>query len=310
MKTLIIAPSKSDIVDAIKKDVSTFHKPSEIDWFFYDLSENDVDVTDLIHQCISISMFDMPRVITLLFSPNHKSASDISQAIQYMDESIHCYVGIEGKKFSSTDPIVVAIKQENRVIEVQALTLKSKQEYIQALASKYKVKFTSKHIEYLTQVLSFDRHQIESEIIKCSTYPSEITLDVLKVLVRPQMSDSVFELSKAIMRKDLNQSFALYHDLMLLKVDPLAIIPILGWQLRLMLQIFELKDRGVAYSTMNQLLNENPYAFDKAVEYTRFASHQSVKQLLMMLTSLDAKIKQGRQDKKIGFERFLLESVR
>jgi DNA polymerase-3 subunit delta len=77
-----------------------------------------------------------------------------------------------------------------------------------------------------------------------------------------------------------------------------------------MLQIFELKERGMSYSTMNQILNENPYAFDKAVEYTRFASHQSVKQLLMMLSALDVSIKQGKQDKKIGFERFLLESVR
>jgi DNA polymerase III subunit delta len=310
MKTLIIAPSKSDIIDSIKKDVSSFHKPTEVDWFFYDLSENDVDVLDMIHQCISISMFDMPRVITLMFSASHKSAQDIAQAIQYMDESILCYVGVEGKKFSSTDPIIMAIKKENRTIEVQALTLKSKQEYIQLLANKYKVKLSPKHLEYLTQVLSFDRHQIESEIIKCATYPQDLSLEVLKALVRPQMSDSVFELSKAIMRKDLNQSFSLYYDLMLLKVDPLAIIPILGWQLRLMLQIFELKERGVAISTMNQLLNENPYAFDKAVEYTRFSSHQSVKQLLMMLSSLDTSIKQGKQDKKIGFERFLLESVR
>lgn len=310
MKTLIIAPSKSDIIDNIKKDVSMKHKPTEVDWFFYDLSENDVDVLDLIHQCISLSMFDMPRVITILFSSGHKSAVDIGQAIQYMDDSILCYVGVEGKKFASTDPIITAIKQENRIKEVQALTIKSKQETIQSLAAQHNVKLSSKHIEYLTQVLSFDRHQIESEIIKCSTYPHDLSLEILKTLVRPQMSDSVFELSKAIMRKDLNQSFSLYYDLMLLKVDPLAIIPILGWQLRLMLQIFELKERGMSYSTMNQILNENPYAFDKAVEYTRFASHQSVKQLLMMLSSLDVSIKQGKQDKKIGFERFLLESVR
>lgn len=309
MKTLIIAPSKSDIHDAVKKQVLA-HKHHEIDWFYYDLSENDVDVDDLIHQCITISMFELPRVIVIFFAANHKRAAEIGLALQHCDDSIHCFVGIEGKKFSQQDPIIVAIKTENHVIEVQGLTYKTKREYIQTMLDKHSLKLASVQIEYLADVLSFDRHQIESEIQKCALYPSHITMDVLKTLVRPQMSDSVFELSKAIMRKDLNQSFALYHDLMLLKVDPLAIIPILGWQLRLMLQIFELKAHGIPVSTMNTVLNENPYAFEKALEYTRFTSHVSVEELLMMLTTLDANIKQGKQDKKIGFERFLLESVR
>ncbi len=309
MKTLVIAPTKSDLYDIIKKDVEKRHL-DQVDWFYYDLSENDVDVNDLIHQCITISMFELPRVITIIFTSNHRLAHEIAQAIQYLEPSIACYVGVEGKRFSTQDPIIQAIKQENRQLERQALTLKTKSELIHSLATHYKLKLTPAQMEYLTQVLSFDRNQIESELYKCSLYPHTLSMEVLKKLIKPQISDSVFELSKAIMKKDLNQSFTLYHDLTLLKVDPLAIIPILGWQLRLMMQIFELKERGMNHHAMNQILNENPYAFDKAVEYTRFTTSTNVKQLMIMLSHLDANIKQGKQDKKIGFERFLLESVR
>ncbi len=310
MKTLVVAHSKSDIHDVIKKEVSKTIDPTNVDWFFYDLNENDVDVDDLIHQCISLSMFDMPRVILIYFNANHKRNKDVAEALHYMDDAILCFVGVEGKRFSAQDPIISAISVEKRRIEIQALTPRVKSDLILSLLKQYKVKLSPSQIEYLNTVLSNDRNQIESEINKLSLYPSEITNSTLKVLVRPQMSDSVFELSKAIMKKDLNQSFGLYQDLMLLKVDPVAIIPILAWQLRLMLQIFELKAHGMPVASMNQVLNENPYSFEKALEYTRFTSHQSVKQLLMMLSHLDANIKQGKQDKKIGFERFLLESVR
>lgn len=310
MKTLVLAPSKSDIYDVIKKEVKKTMDSTKVDWFFYDLNENDVDVEDLIHQCISLSMFDIPRIILIYYNTNHKRTKDIAEALHYMDDSINCFVGVEGKRFSNQDPIISEINKENRRIEIQALTPRVKRELIFALIKQHQVKLDPAQIDYLNHVLSSDRHQIESEIIKLSLYPKQITDNALKVLVRPQMSDSVFELSKAIMKKDLNQSFGLYYDLMLLKVDPLAIIPILAWQLRLMLQIFELKAYGVSIASMNQLLNENPYSFDKALEYIQFTSHQNVKQLLMMLSSLDISIKQGKQDKKIGFERFLLESVR
>jgi len=310
MKTLIIAQSKSDIHDAVKKEVGKHHDPSLMDWFFYDLSENDMDVDDLIHQCISLSMFDMPRVVLIHFSANHKRCKDIAEAIHYMDNDILCFVGVEGKKFAASDAIIQEISVEKRRIEIQALTPRLKNDLIQALLKQYRVKLNSTHIEYLNNVLSNDRHQIESEIQKLSLYPQELSMSTLKALIRPQMSDSVFELSKAIMRKDLNQSFGLYYDLMLLKVDPVAIIPILAWQLRIMLQIFELKAHQMPVSMMNQVLNENPYSFDKALEYTRFTTHLHVKELMKRLAQLDTNIKQGKQDKKIGFERFLLESVR
>lgn len=310
MKTLVVAPSKSDIYDVIKKEVNKTMGSTNVNWFFYDLNEHDVDVDDLIHQCISLSMFDIPRIILIYYNANHKRTKDIAEALNYMDDSIHCFVGVEGKKISNQDPIISEINKEKRRIEIQALTPRVKQELIFALIKQHQVKLDHTQIDYLNHVLSNDRHQIESEINKLSLYPNEISMSTLKALICPQMSDSVFELSKAIMKKDLNQSFGLYQDLMLLKVDPVAIIPILAWQLRLMLQIFELRAHGMPVSSMNQVLNENPYSFDKALEYTRFTSHQSVRQLLIMLSQLDVNIKQGKQDKKIGFERFLLESVR
>lgn len=309
MKTLILAPSKYDIYNVAKNHLLKVNH-EHVEWYHYDLADPDADIEDLIHRCITISMFDTPRALVILFSPNHKSASEIGLAIAHLDEAHYCFIGVEGKRYAQNDPIIAAILKQKHIIEIENLTVKTKREFIINTAKKVKLKLSHGQLEYLNEVLPFDRYHIESEINKCSLYPKELTQSVLKLLIRPQMSDSVFELSKAIMNKELNVAYALYQDLVLLKVDPIAIIPILGWQLRLILQIFELQAQGVTLATMNTMLNENPYAFNKALEYTRYTSRQRVQTLLLMLSQLDSNIKQGKQDKKIGFERFLLESVR
>lgn len=309
MKTLIIAPNKYDIYTVAKQHLIKL-KQEHVEWYYYDLADPNVDVEDLIHRCITISMFDTPCSLVILFSSNHKNAAEIGLAIAHLDDANYCFVGVEGKRYSQTDPIIAAVLKQRHIIEIESLSVKSKKEFILNTAKKYQLKFSPSQLDYLNEVLPFDRYHIESEINKCSLYPKQLTLSDLKLLVRPQMSDSIFELSKALMNKDLQLAYALYKDLILIKVDPVAIIPILGWQLRLMCQIFVLQAQGTPISDINELLNENPYAFNKALEYTRYTSLPRVQALLLMLSQLDASIKQGKQDKKIGFERFLLESVR
>ena len=97
----------------------------------------------------------------------------------------------------------------------------------------------------------------------------------------------------------------IYSDLKLLKVEPIALIALLSTQFRLMLQAVVLKKENKSEQEIASFLDVHPYriklALKNAVNYTL----NDVKNILVELSTLDSKIKNGQYDRYVDFELFL-----
>ena len=95
-----------------------------------------------------------------------------------------------------------------------------------------------------------------------------------------------------------------------LKHDPVALIPSIAWQLRLMFQVLLLQRERLSSFEIRERLNENDFVLSKAIEYAKGSSVERIVDLLEHLASLDQQIKSGKVDKKFGFELFMIEATR
>jgi len=98
--------------------------------------------------------------------------------------------------------------------------------------------------------------------------------------------------------------------LQVLKYDPVALVPSIAWQLRVMFQILVYKRERISDMDIRDKLGVHEYVFSKALGYARMTNLDRVCELLEMLAQLDQKIKTGLINGTMGFELFLIEAMR
>ena len=81
-------------------------------------------------------------------------------------------------------------------------------------------------------------------------------------------------------------------------------------QFRFLFQVKLLSKRGMNENRIAQILSANPYRVQKSLDSIYRVSLEQIEENLLHLAKLDQKIKQGKMDKKIGFELFLIEATR
>ena len=97
----------------------------------------------------------------------------------------------------------------------------------------------------------------------------------------------------------------LYSDLKLLKMEPINLIALLANQFRLIMQVLILKRENKKESEIASMLDVHPYRVRMAIKHGYNYSLTDVKNILVELANLDAKIKTGEADRYVDFELFL-----
>ena len=177
--------------------------------------------------------------------------------------------------------------------------------YGNSLISKTKIDIDSKASSILFERCMGDVCKLEREIAKLALYNDHIDATLIEKMVSRPLEDDVFELSNALMAKDRKKIMRIYSDLKLLKVEPIALIALLSTQFRLMLQAIILKKENKSEQEIAALLEVHPYRVKLALKNTVNYTLKDVKNILVDLSTLDSKIKNGQYDRYVDFELFL-----
>ena len=172
------------------------------------------------------------------------------------------------------------------------------------------IKQTKINIDYKATTMLFERCagdvcKLEREIAKLALYNDNITVDVIDKMVARPLEDNVFELSNALLAKDRKRIMKIYNDLKLLKVEPIYLISLLAAQFRLILEVSILMKNGKKDNVISTILNVHPYRVKMAYRHLQNYNVNDVKNILVDLATLDAKIKTGENDRYVDFELFL-----
>lgn len=270
----------------------------------------------LFEELMTISFFEPSKVI-YCYNPS-AALSNLSEAqfkmftqiLENLPEEVVFFLMIESPTFDQRLKFFKLFTKTNHTLKVAALDKNNVTPFIIKTLKHHKIELDRSLLNVLVELLPLQVATIQQEIAKLASYPLPITKEVLSSLISRPMADSVFELSAAIMLKDHNNAWRVYQDLLVLKHDPVSLIPAIAWQYRMMFHILHYQSKKMSAYQIKQTMNEHSYAFDKAWGYASKTSKQTVMNLLDQLASLDQSIKMGKTDKKMGFERFLLEAMR
>lgn len=151
--------------------------------------------------------------------------------------------------------------------------------------------------------------QLQNETDKLCLFTNHVTIDDVKRLVSKPLEENAFELTGAMLKRDLNKVLTIYRDLMTKNEEPIRLIALMASSLRTLYQVKLLDRKGYNDQEIGKYLDMNPYR----LKYIRNDSNNfdldDLLKLIHDLSELDVQIKQGRIDKYQGLELFFMKLI-
>lgn len=270
----------------------------------------------LLSEEITSAPFFSPYRMTVLYHPYFFTTEKVKGA---SDKEIEAFTNL----LFSTDPSrIVVLFQEGKLDErrklvkqlrKQATFFEAKHPDIHQLRATIRNGFKRRQstidddaLELLIDRAGSSLMQLKLEIEKLTLHHAHTTLADVKLLVAKPIEENVFELSNAILRRQLDRIMDIYQDLMLKNEEPVRLIALIATNLRLLYQVRLLDRKGYNDQEISQYLDIN----SKRLPYIRRDCRQfelgDLLSLLDQLSQLDVAIKNGKVDKTQGLELFLL----
>ena len=130
--------------------------------------------------------------------------------------------------------------------------------------------------------------------------------DIDTLISRPSL-DNVFDLSDAVIAKNLSKSIKTWRSFPKEIKEPISLIMLLASQFRLIHQVITLSDNGMRYQDLAKELSVHPYRIKLASQVSKKTDGDRILFFLKRLSILEQKIKSGKIIPEIGFELFLIE---
>ncbi len=292
-------------IDKLTKDVK--------DITTYDLSIEKVD--NLLNDALVISMFDDKKVLigenALFLSTSSNSINhDLNYLEKYLEDDNHDNVVIftlNEDKLDERKKIVKLLKKHVTVVHKEVIKEKDLPDFVISEFNNNGYKIDYKTASYFVWYAGSNIDILISEINKMMMYKDEdknVKIEDIKEITSKKINDNIFDLSNAIMDKDLKKMYECYNDLMILKEEPIKIISMLANQFTLIYQCKLLYNDGKKQNEIAEILKVHPYRVKLAIENDYKTN--SIKEILKKLHNLDYEIKSGKIDKMVALDNFLL----
>lgn len=161
-------------------------------------------------------------------------------------------------------------------------------------------------LELLLKRVDDSLEKVANEVEKLCLYNKHITYDIVDTLVSKPLDENVFDLTSAILQKNRQKMFMIYHDLMILNEEPVKLIVLIANQMRLIYQVKLLDRKGYNDKEIGKILSINPYRLKYLRQEGQDYDLNELLECIDRLSKLDVEIKTGKIDKKVGLELFMV----
>jgi len=221
-----------------------------------------------------------------------------------------------GAVSDSTELVIVEPKPDKRTSYYKALQKQTElrdykqldeRELSQWLVTEAKAKqasLSSSDAYYMVQRLGINQLLLSNELIKLINYNSTITRATIDELTEPNPQSSVFDLLDAALAGNQTRALQLYHEQRQQKVEPLAIMGMLTWQLHILALVKT--SNGRSASEIASQAKVSPYVIRKTEGVANRCSLQQVKQWVSSANQLDVRLKSQAIDADDAMLEFLL----
>lgn len=208
-------------------------------------------------------------------------------------------------KLDERKKIVKNLKQKKQIKEFNKLA--NIDEFIKKEFDSYQI--GKKEITLLLDRVGDNLNLLHQEIQKIKLYKDTdlvITEDDIIELTHKNVDTDIFNLIENIVRKNKNSALESYKEMIRLGEEPIKIIIMLANQFRLIYQARNLYKKGYSEKDISSLLGVHPYRIKLAITKGNQFQDTTLLSYLTCLSELDMNIKNGKIDKELGLELFIL----
>lgn len=165
-------------------------------------------------------------------------------------------------------------------------------------------------LNLLLEYIGDDQPRLATEIEKLTSYIGKggtIRQSDIRLLVSKDVSNEVYHLIKAIIQKDLDQTYAIYSNLITHTKDALTIIALISNKFKELISTYKLLKYGYSQSDIAKFYNVTTGKAYYLVQEAKAFKLSDLEYYIEKLAELDYQIKSGKIDKNIGLELLLLK---
>ncbi len=242
-----------------------------------------------------------------------KADSDVDALTNYLKapaDSTILVIVADFAKMDARKKVVKALKKVATFVDAAPLNEGQATQAIRQKLREAQVDVTADGLSALVARTQGDYSAMMAALPILATYAmSSKHLDANDVerLVPKQLSDSVFDMVSAVLKRNVTEALTIYRDLLAQKEEPLRLISLLESQFRLLIQVETYVARGYTQGAAAEQLSVHPYRVKLAWGEVRRLRRADMDAAYIMLVNTEAAMKRGSVDKALGFELFVLQ---
>lgn len=282
----------------------------DYDLVTYDMLENNISLA--IEDASMISLFSSNKLIIcnncyFLTGSKCDIEHDTDKLLKYIDIESDCILVLTVNS-ESLDNRKKIVKELSKLDVIKCSKLKPYEldKFVIKYCNNNGFDITSNACKLLLEKVGDNLYIITNELNKLFLYKDnkKIDIDDIKVCISDYINTNIFDLINAIVDKDVDKALKLYDDLLLINEEEIKLIVTLANQFRLIYQVKTMFKSGYSELDISRKLDVHPYRIKLANGVN--ISLDDCLMYLKKLSTLDENIKIGKIDKKIGFEKFIL----
>ena len=276
----------------------------------YILPDNSVE--DIIEDITTIGMFSNKKAI-IVNNFNLLLSMDTSFLENYLDnynKDIYLIFVSNEEKIDSRKKLVKLINKNGKVLEFNKKDIGNINKYFKDYIKDNNYDMKDIDINYLINRLSNNIDLIKNELDKLMLYKIDdkiINREDIDNLIEPSIEEEIYNLTDAVIKKDIKRSIDLYHYFLDNNYDSIAMIPMIGNQFRFLYQVKKLSSMGKSNDVISKELGVHPYRVKLAIETNYNYTEDDYLKYLYKLATMDERIKMGELNKDLALELFLLD---
>ncbi|HHV27524.1 MAG TPA: DNA polymerase III subunit delta [Tissierellia bacterium] len=246
----------------------------------------------------------------------NQKKDELKKYISTLEDYI-CLVFVEkNTNIDKRKGIIKSINKFGRVIEFTKLKGRDLNNWIGKAFKKYGKIISYNNINYFIQHSSyFDRdinkslYDLENEIIKLVNFTGdrkEINVKDIDEVMTKSLDTNIFNLLNSIGEKDINNSLKVFHEMCVSNEPIPLILYMIIRQLRLILMLKLLKEKGYDKRTIMGKLRIGDYQYKIFSNQSKNFSNAKLEESLNLCLESDENIKTGVMDDKLALEMLIV----
>lgn len=288
---------------------------------------NAISLDEILEEAAYFSLFDEKKYIVvrnsdIFASSKKKSKNDESEddnvskkdanLLKYLESpnSNTVLIFTINGKIDSKKKICKIIKDRYRFIQIEDLKPKEILANIEKIFKEDGYKIDSNTGYYIINNSLNNYDLVINEVEKIKLYYGKgclIKFDDVINIVSKIVEDSNFKFIDSVIGRNIKESFKIYDDLMLQKVEPIMLMSMLSKEIRNMLLVKKLMNTKNKKDMMSILGLKYDFQIDKLINNSYLYKESQLESYLVMLCDLDYKIKRGKINNKLALELFIMK---